>query len=110
MKKLTHNLLKLNFTGIDWSEVSKIEFAFSQNIGEAPLKTAEYPSADAFEVADNLVGVVWTSEETALFKEGKPFYADTRITLNSSEYQPETPIVKLMMNPTLFEPETEGGE
>lgn len=103
MKQLTHNLLKLNFTGIDWSEVSKIEFAFSQNIGEAPMKTAEYPSGTAFEVTDNLVGIVWTPEETALFKAGKPFYADTRITLSGSSYQPETFIVKLMMNPTLFE-------
>lgn len=103
MKQLTKNLLKLNFTGIDWSEVSKIEFAFSQNIGEAPLKVAEYPNTDTELIADNLVGVAWTPEDTALFKAGKPFYADTRITMKNSTYQPETLIVKLMMNPTLFE-------
>lgn len=103
MKQLTQNLLKMNFTGIDWSEVSKIEFAFSQNIGEAPLKTATYPNSGASKIADNLVGVAWTAEETALFEAGKPFYSDTRITLNNSPYQPETHIVKLMMHPTLFE-------
>jgi hypothetical protein len=103
MKQLTKNLLKLNFRGIDLNTVSKIEFAFSQDIGEPPLKVATYPSTNAMLVLDNMIGVVWTEEDTALFEAGKPFYADTRITLSDSEYQPETPIVKLKMNPTLFE-------
>lgn len=104
MKQLTRNLLKFNFLGIDWSDVSTIEFAFSQNIGEAPLKSALYPeSADIVKLADGLLGVAWTPEETALFKSGKPFYADTRITLKSTGYQPSTDIIKLTMNPTLFE-------
>lgn len=103
MKQLTRNLLKMNFTGIDWSKVSKIEFAFSQNIGETPLKTAIYPNSGAVQVAENLVGVEWAAQETSLFEAGKPFYADTRITLSDSPYQPETLIVKLKMNPTLFE-------
>lgn len=108
MKQLTKNLLKLNFTGIDWTDVSKIEIAFSQNMGEKPLKTAEYPSAGASQITENMVGVAWTPEETALFEANKTFYVDTRITLKSTGYQPETPIVKLRMNPTLFE--LEGGE
>lgn len=108
LKQLTNNLLKLNFSGVDFDLVEKIEFAFSQRIGATPLKTAEYPSQRAFKVSANLVGVEWTKEETAMFEAGKPFYADTRITLNSSDYQPETHIVKLMMYPTLFE--AEGGE
>lgn len=102
MKHLTKNLLKINFTGIEWSEVSKIEFAFSQSMDEAPLKTATYPNGGASKIADNLVGIPWTVEETAEFESGKPFYADTRITLSDS-YQPETHILKLMMHPTLFE-------
>ena len=103
MKQLTKNLLKMNFQGIDLTTVSKIEFAFSQNIGETPLKVAEYPNNGAELIEGNLIGVVWTPEETALFKAGKPFFADTRITLNNSVYQPETPVLKLMMNATLFE-------
>lgn len=103
MKQLTHNLLKMNFSGIDLADVKKIEFAFSQKIGDAPLKTTEYPGSKAIHIADNLIGVVWTPEETSLFEAGKPFYADTRITLNDSKYQPETPILKLKMDPTLFE-------
>lgn len=105
MKQLTHNLLKMNFRGIDLNAVKKIEFAFSQEIGKPPLKIAEYPSDDAVHVTGNLIGVVWTQEETALFEADKPFFADTRITLKDSAYQPATPILKLTMNPTLFEKE-----
>jgi hypothetical protein len=103
MKQLTNNLLKMNFIGIEWNNVSKIEIAFSQNIGDTPLKTATYPSTNAFEVGENLIGVEWTKEETAMFEAGKYFYADTRITLSGSSYQPETLMLKLKMNPTLFE-------
>lgn len=103
MKQRTKNLLKVNLVGEDLASASKIEFAFSQNIEEAPLKTAEYPGGNAFHIADNMVGVVWTKEDTEKFESGKPFYMDTRITLSNSAYQPETPIIKLIMNPTLFE-------
>lgn len=103
MKQLTKNLLKINFKGIDLTDVSKIEFAFSQNIGDSPLKVETYPGDNVISVSDNSLGVVWTTADTALFKAGQHFYADTRITMSGSEYQPETPILKLRMNPTLFE-------
>jgi hypothetical protein len=93
----------MNFSGIDISAVSKIEFAFSQEIGEKPLKIAEYPNNNVEHIADNLLGIVWTAEDTKKFKAGEHFYCDTRITLSGSAYQPETPILKLRMNPTLFE-------
>lgn len=102
MKQLTNNLLRLNFRGVDLNDVSKIEFAFSQNIGDEPLKMAEYPGKGVQLVAENVIGVEWTKDETALFEAGKPFYADTRITLKDSGFQPYTPILKLTMNPTLF--------
>lgn len=103
MKQLTHNLLKMRFNGIDLNDVSTIEFVFSQNIDDAPLKTATYPSEDVVYITEHIVGVVWTKNETALFEAGKPFFADTRITMKHSEYQPETQIIKLKMQPTLFE-------
>ena len=103
MKQYTKSLMKLNFEGIDMSQVEKIEFAFSQEIGQPPLKTAEYPSDGAGLMYGNMIGVVWKPEETALFKPDKYFYIDTRITLGDSPYQPETPIIKVKMNPTLFE-------
>lgn len=103
MKQLTHNLLKINFSGINLTDVEKIEIAFSQNIASTPLKTNTYPSNDVLLVSENAVGVVWTPEETALFKSDSSFYLDTRITMKDSPYQPPTPIVKLKMDPTLFE-------
>jgi hypothetical protein len=103
MKQLTKALLKMNFQGIDLTMVSKIEFAFSQDIGKPPLKRATYPDDNTTMAAGNMIGIIWTPEETKLFKAGKTFYADTRITLKDSAYQPDTPIVKLTMNPTLFE-------
>lgn len=106
MKQLTKSLLKMSFTDIDLNNVSQIEFAFSQEIEAAPLKTATYPSDGVVKLTDTVLGVAWTQEETQLFVAGKPFYADTRITLADSEYQPETPILKLMMNPTLFRKES----
>ena len=103
MKQLTNNVLKVNFNGIDFNDVKKIEFAFSQNIGEKPLKIEEYPSVNVTHLMDNQVGVFWDLADTKLFKADEYFYCDTRITLNDSITQPETPILKLKMNPTLFE-------
>lgn len=103
MKQLTNSILKFNFHGLDLSKVSKIEFAFSQNLDSKPLKTSEYPSENVTKMTDNSIAVMWTAEETALFEADRCFYADTRITLSDSDAQPETPIVKLRMKPTLFE-------
>lgn len=103
MKQLTHNLLKMNFHGIILDDVQKIEFAFAQNIGDTPLKTAVFPSETAVVLSEDTLGIVWTQEETALFEPNQKFYADTRITMKNSVYQPETPIIKLKMNATLFE-------
>ena len=103
MKQMTKSLLKMKFNGIDLSDVEKIEFAFSQNTRSTPLKVAEFPGNDVVAVDDNVIGVIWTPEDTMLFEAGKSFYADTRITMKGSEYQPKTPIVTLKMNPTLFE-------
>jgi hypothetical protein len=103
MKQLTRNILEMSLNGIDLADVAKIEFAFSQNIHSTPLKVAEFPGDGVLDLGNNILGVIWTPEETMLFEAGKSFYADTRITMNDTEYQPETPIVKLQMNPTLFE-------
>ena len=103
MKKLTKTLLKFNFNGLDITKVAKIEFAFSQFKGEKPKKKAVYPGADTVGLGDSVVGVIWTPQETTLFEADKYLYADTRITMKDTEYQPETDILKLEMKPTLFE-------
>jgi hypothetical protein len=103
MKQLTKSLLKMKFNGIDLADVAKIEFAFSQNIHGTPLKVAEFPGDDVVDADDNVLGVIWTPEDTMLFEAGKAFYADTRITMKDTTYQPKTPILKLKMHHTLFE-------
>lgn len=103
MKQLTTNLLRFNFLGVDLAQVSKVEFAFSQDIGETPLKVESYPGGDVIKISDTSLGVKFSADDTALFEAGQYFYADTRITMTGSEYQPETVIMKLKMNPTLFE-------
>lgn len=103
MKQLTKNLLAMCLHGVDIADVEKVEFAFSQHMHSSPLKLAEFPGENTFDLGNNTIGVVWTQEDTLLFKAGRDFYADTRITLVGSEYQPQTPIVKLHMEPTLFE-------
>lgn len=102
MKQLIKNLLSMNLNGIKLADVERVEFAFSQNMHSTPLKLAEYPGNGTVDLGDNMIGVVWTPEETMLFAAGQTFYADTRITLKESDFQPTTPIVKLKMNPTLF--------
>lgn len=89
--------------GIDIDNVEKVEFAFSQNLRSTPLKLAEFPGDDTVDLGNNTIGVIWTPQDTMLFESGESFYADTRITMNNSEYQPYTPIVKLKMEHTLFE-------
>lgn len=105
MKQLTKNLLIMRLHGIDIADVERVEFAFSQSMYSSPLKLAEFPGEGTVDMGDNTIGVVWTPEETMMFEGGKAFYADTRITMSDSEYQPNTPIVKLKMDSTLFEME-----
>ena len=103
MKQLTTCLLKFNFKGLALSDIAKIEFAFSQNIGEPPLKIETYPGENVTQITSTSLGVKFTPADTELFKAGQYFYADTRIHIVDGDCQPETAILKLKMNPTLFE-------
>ena len=46
--------------------------------------------------------VPFSKADTYKFKQDAPFYMDTRITLDNSVDNPETEIVPLVMNATLF--------
>ena len=89
---------------IDLDTVKKIEFLFKQkgNSSDTALKTATYPEDATRKGTENIILIPWTQAETYLFQAGKSFYLDTRITLNDTDNQPETNIVELTMNPTLF--------
>lgn len=111
MKQGLNFLLPVKF-GVDLSTVSSIEFQFKQTkeyVSE-PLKESIYSSdgdGDAtigqLEDGTEVILVPWTQDDTYKFKPGKEFFMDTRITLQDSDYNPSTPIVRLIMEPTLFQ-------
>ena len=88
--------------GINLDKVEQIEFIFKQG---KTTKEFIYPSEVAIRRPnDNIVDLSWDSEDTYMFK---PTYMDmdTRIYLKDTDEQPETQIVNLKLNPTLFEKE-----
>jgi hypothetical protein len=108
MKQGTNNHLAVKFKGLDTSSVGRVEFVFSQTKQGDPLKTEEYAPALSGDVSltNGVFYVPFSLSDTYLFKPDALFYMDTRITLagNIGQDNPETPIVALRMNPTLFGP------
>lgn len=105
MKQGLQLLLPVKFEGVSVEDISKIEFVFAQEItGNSSIrKTSLYDrSGEGVIYEDGIFYVPWTPEETYSFKAQCPFYMDTRITLASSPYQPQTNIVQLIMDATLF--------
>lgn len=88
----------------DLDDVTRVEFAFAQtkDAGAQILKGGAYPDDYDRREGTNIIDVTWTAEETRLFTAGARFYMDTRVTLADGN-MPETPIVTLIMRPTLFE-------
>ena len=91
----------------DFDSISAIEFLFAQSKNGEALKTAywsrEGESRDCFLIEGTYdIGVIFTRDNTYLFRQNAPFFLDTRIHYSDSEYNPETPIVQLTMNQTLF--------
>lgn len=90
--------------GIDLQEIEKMEFIFEQGDKKALFL---YPSDNTKQIDYNSIGLIWEPEQTYIFEPGEFMEMDTRITLKESEYQPETEVLKLIMNRTLFEEVTE---
>lgn len=99
--------LKVTFEDLNFRNVEKIEFAFSQYIiGPEVVKKAEWNSDgnnnDAEKTGENEIVVFWKAEETYKFLPGKEFYMDVRIWIKDSKDNPSTEIVALTMDRTLF--------
>lgn len=89
--------------GIDLGSVETIDFIFVQK--ETRLQF-HYPSKKAYREADsNIIALVWTVDDTFLFRSGSPMMMDTRISLYGTTTNPETAINRLVMQPTLFKKE-----
>ena len=107
MKQGTVHHLKVYFEGLTAANIASIEFVFSQKKDGKPLKTANYTVGAAepdVELVDGLFLVPWTREETYLFRRDDTFYMDTRVNMTNSGDNPQTEVVPLQMNATLFEP------
>lgn len=98
MKQGIKFLLRVD-VGMNLSDIEKMEFIFKQGDKKALF---QYPSDSAKVIDENTLGLLWTAEDTYQFKP-EIIEMDTRITLKNSEYQPETEIVRVVMNKTLFE-------
>ena len=86
---------------IDLQDVDKIEFIFSKFIGAEILKKEIYPNGNVkLQELDRTFLIPFSSEETYNFQ--GQFYMDTRITLKSTTDQPQTEIITLNMDNTLF--------
>lgn len=90
--------------GMDLEPVEKIEFILRQEDVEMQF---EYPSDKCIREG-NVINLIFMQSDTWQFKTDVPCYLDTRITLTDSIYQPETELVKLRMNKTLFKEQING--
>lgn len=98
---------KVRFS-ISLNAVSKIEFIFkNEPRPNAPVLKYEVWTADGSEGSCkrapglNVILVPWDKDETYNFKH--EFFMDTRITLANSGENPETKMMLLKMEPTLFD-------
>lgn len=91
-----------------FNDISVIEFLFKQNKGGQTLKTAIWrkygESRDAYQDStSNVITVVFSREDSYLFKQNEVFFMDTRIHYVDAETNPVTGIVQLLMSETLFD-------
>lgn len=108
-KQGTNFHLAVQVVGTSLTNVDSIEILFKQNDLDTAkaLKTSLWKSdgsGDAQSVpgVEDTISIPWTREETYRFKRGSDFYMDARIHYAVSGDEPEVPIVKLNMNPSLF--------
>lgn len=105
MKRRTTPTLPVRFNRISNEDISTIDFLFRQERSEdsEPYVVKKYPDDVEFDLENGRYMIPWTEEETAKFLEDHEFFMDTKIVLKGNNEIPETNIVKLVMNGTLFE-------
>ena len=113
LKAGTNFPLAVKFEDDHFSDIAEIEFIFKQTRRGEAIKTALWSrdgeSHDAALAPDTtIVNVYFTQEDTFRFVQDSDFYMDTRIHYADTNENPHTPILKLRMDPTLFEPDGEG--
>lgn len=107
VKAGTYFLLPLKFITNNFDLIDSIEFIFTRTENGETVKSALWSrngeSRDAALVPDTqTVNVLFTTEDSYLFKQGDMFFIDTRIHYTGSQLNPYTPIKRLRMERTLF--------
>ena len=121
LERIINFCMDIDFDGIDLDEVKSMEFLFVQEPGcviaqkkTQPVTLAfSYPSDTAIrmtgvdeetgeEIETNSVELIWTAEQTYMFKSGAAISMDTRIHMKDLTTNPETPVLRFVMDPTLF--------
>ena len=107
-KRRTTSFLAVRFNKAVNSDVNNIDFIFRQERDEdsEPYLLKNYPRDVRYDRKGDRYIIPWTQQETAMFLEDHAFYMDTRVVLTGGEI-PETNIVKLIMNATLFDTDSE---
>lgn len=105
MKQGIRSTLAVKINNLSAKSVERIEFLFKASNDQAsePLKTSVYPGDVTLSRTDNNTFLVpFLPEETYRFQAGKTFYMDTKVYLKGMQDNPETPIMRIIMNKTLF--------
>lgn len=103
-KQGTNYVMDVGFEGLDMDDVERIEFLFrtSPRAESREIMRTEYPGGAALSQDGDAILVPWTEEDTYRVPAGSLFYMDTKIYLKSTTSNPQTPIVELRMDGTLF--------
>lgn len=108
MKRNFTSILPISFANIDFSTIKSIDFVFKKEQSEeaAVIKSSTYMADGTGDAqkrdGENVIEIPFSREDTLKFEANEPFYMDPRIRLFDSPVEPETSIIKLRMNPTLF--------
>ena len=104
--------MPIRLIGISLDDVSSIEFTFKQtkDMSATALKSAlwdaENETEDVFRTeysdGNDVIAIVWSMDETYLFRSGQLFYLHARIHLSETDMNPPVKIVPIVMDETLF--------
>ena len=85
----------------DLDKVDKITFKFMQKYNDRSV-IFTYPSDKAVRTEDNRIVLKWDAKTAFIFSSNGEIEMDTLIDLKDSDLNPETNIVSLKMDRTLF--------
>lgn len=102
MKQGTTFTMSVKFDGVDVLDIETVEFLFKTEKSKTSkaVKQSLYPGDAVLDSDGKTFLIPWSRKETYEFN--GQFFMDTRISLKTGQGNPETPIVTLVMAPTLF--------